>query len=161
MMVYASGFRVSEVVNLKRKDIDIDRKSIMIVGGKGRKDRYTIISKTVIETLKIYYSQYKITDWLFTGADPLQHLSIRSAQHICKHALKRAKIAKTASIHSLRHTFATHLLESGTDITYIKELLGHGSIHTTERYTHVARRKTLKITSPLDMIDQPDEDDYS
>jgi len=160
MMVYASGFRVSEVVKLRRKDIDIERKSIMIIGGKGRKDRYTIISKTVIETLRIYYSQYKITYWLFNGANPLKHLSIRSAQHICENALKRAKIEKTASMHSLRHTFATHLLESGTDITYIKELLGHGSIHTTERYTHVARRKTLKITSPLDTIDQPDEDDY-
>ena len=158
MMVYASGLRVSEVVSLRRKDIDFARKAIMIVCGKGRRDRYTLMSETVMETLTLYFSQYEITDWLFPGADPTQHLHIRSAQHICKHALKKAKIDKTASIHSLRHSFATHLLESGTDITYIGKLLGHSSIRTTERYTHVARRKALKITSPLDTIDKGEED---
>ena len=158
MMVYASGLRVSEVVNLRRKDIDFDRKVIRVVAGKGRKDRDTIMSDTVKETLKFYYTQYNITDWLFPGAYPNHHLSIRTAQHIFKNALKRARIEKRASIHSLRHSFATHLLESGYDITYIGELLGHRSINTTSRYTHVAKRKTLKITSPLDTIDQIDED---
>ena len=158
MMVYASGLRVSEVVNLKRQDVDLARKALLIISGKGRKDRYTIISDTVAETLKDYYYHYEITDWLFPGADPACHLTIRSAQHICEHALKKANINKNASIHSLRHSFATHLLESGTDICYIKELLGHSSIRTTERYTHVARRKTLNITSPLDTINQGDED---
>jgi len=159
MMVYASGLRVSEVVKLKRKDLDFDRKTILIVGGKGRKDRSTIMSDTVFNELKEYYIQNKITDWLFTGADPSQHLTIRTAQHICKNALKKAKIEKKASIHSLRHTFATHLLENGTDITHIGKLLGHSSIITTARYTHVAKRKTLKITSPLDTINQPDVDE--
>jgi site-specific recombinase XerD len=153
MMVYASGLRVSEVVNLKRQDIDIARKSIIITSGKGRKDRYTIMSEMVINALTDYYSRYNITSWLFSGANPYKHLAIRSAQHIFEDALKEAKIEKAASIHSLRHSFATHLLESGTDIRYIKELLGHSSIRTTERYTHVARRKTLSITSPLDTID--------
>jgi site-specific recombinase XerD len=157
MIVYASGLRVSEAVRLKRQDIDISRKSLMIISGKGRKDRYTIMSQTVIETLALYYSQYEISGWLFRGADPSRHLNIRSAQHIFKHALKKAGIEKNASIHSLRHSFATHLLESGTDISYIGELMGHSSIRTTARYTQVARRKTLKITSPLDTIDREED----
>jgi len=161
MMVYASGLRVSEVVNLKRENIDFNRKTIFVIGGKGGKDRYTIMSKTVIEALKQYFAQYEITetsDWLFPSYIPNRHLTIRSAQKIFKQALKKARIGKTASIHSLRHSFATHLLESGTDISFIKNLLGHESLRTTERYTHVARRKTLKITSPLDTIDEDDED---
>jgi len=108
------------------------------------------------KALDEYYPQYEVTDWLFSGADPGKHLSIRSAQHIFEHALKRAKIQKDATIHSLRHSFATHLLEGGTDIRYIQELLGHASILTTERYTHVARRKVLSIRSPLDNLDKPD-----
>jgi site-specific recombinase XerD len=154
MMVYASGLRVGEVVRLKCQDIDIDRKSIIIRSGKGRKDRYTITSDLVISALTDYYSRYNITNWLFEGADSNTHLNIRSAQYICKHALKEANIAKTASIHSLRHSFATHLLENGTDIRYIQELMGHSSIRTTERYTHVARRKMLAIASPLDTLDK-------
>jgi site-specific recombinase XerD len=156
MMAYASSLRVGEVVKLRRKNVDFDRKVIRIVAGKGRKDRDTIMSDTVKETLKFYYAQGKITDLLFPGANPKRHLSIRSAQHIFENALKKAGIEKNASIHSLRHSFATHLLESGYDITYIKGLMGHGSIHTTERYTHVAKRKILNVTSPLDTIDQGD-----
>ena len=154
MMVYASGLRAGEVVSLKRQDIDISRKTINIRSGKGRKDRYTLVSETVINTLAEYYSRYNITNWLFSGADPNKHLVIRSAQHIFERALKRVKIEKAASLHSLRHSFATHLLESGTDIRYIQELLGHASIRTTERYTHVTKRKALSITSPLDNIDK-------
>jgi site-specific recombinase XerD len=153
MMVYASGLRVSEVVCLKRQDIDISRKSIIIQSDKGRKDRYTIMSEIVINALTDYYSRYNITNWLFSGYNPNKHLAIRSAQHIFEDALKEANIEKAASIHSQRHSCATHLLESGTDDRYIHELLGHSSIRTTERYTHVARRKTLSITSPLDTID--------
>jgi len=155
-MVYASGLRVSEVVNLKRQDIDISRETIKIRAGKGRKDRYTLVSETVRKDLEEYYIRYNITNWLFSGADPNTHLAKRSAQYIFDHALKKAKIEKAASIHSLRHSFATHLLESGTDIRYIQELLGHASLITTERYTHVARRKVLSITSPLDTIDKGD-----
>ena len=158
MITYDSGLRVSEVVKLKREDIDIARKVIIVVSGKGRKDRHTIMSQKVIDTLALYYSQYEITDWLFPGAGPSRHISIRSAQKIFKHALKKSMIEKNGSIHSLRHTFATHLLERGIDITHIGRLMGHRSIRTTERYTHVAKRKTLKIISPLDTIDQEDED---
>jgi len=157
MMVYGSGLRVSEVVKLKRQDVDLSRKIIKVVAGKGRKDRDTIISKTAIETLKLYYTHYNITEWLFPGYDPAGHLNIRSAQKVCKNALKKANIKKPASMHSLRHTFATHLLESGIDITNIGKLLGHKSIITTSRYTHVAKQKALNITSPLDVIDQGNE----
>jgi site-specific recombinase XerD len=156
MMVYASGMRVSEVVSLKCKDIDTDRQTINIKDGKGDKDRYSLMSETVVKALDEYYPQYEVTDWLFNGADPGKHLSVRSAQHIFEHALKRAKIQKDATIHSLRYSFATHLLEGGTDIRYIQELLGHASIVTTERYTHVARHKALSIRSPLDNLNKLD-----
>jgi site-specific recombinase XerD len=150
MLVYSAGLRVSEAVSLKRTDIDTARKTILLTAAKGRKDRHTLLSDQVIKCLGNYYILTGKRTWLFPGADPANHLSIRSAQSICTQALKKAGIEKPASIHSLRHSFATHLLENGTDIRYIQELLGHVSIRTTERYTHVARRKTLKITSPLD-----------
>jgi len=114
------------------------------------------VSETVINALAEYYTRYKITNWLFSGVGQNKHLVIRTAQQIFGRALKRAKIEKDATLHSLRHSFATHLLEGGTDIRYIQELLGHSSLLTTERYTHVARRKTLSIKSPLDTIDEAD-----
>jgi site-specific recombinase XerD len=156
MLVYSSGLRVSEVVNLKRQDIDLKRKAIIITLGKGRKDRYTLLSDQVTKYLTYYYSINDIKTWLFPGVIHGKHLAIRSAQSICSQALKKAGILKAASIHSLRHSFATHLLENGTDIRYIQELMGHVSLRTTERYIHVARRKVLKITSPLD---SPQKDD--
>ncbi|GHV90807.1 hypothetical protein AGMMS50268_13100 [Spirochaetia bacterium] len=156
MMAYSSGLRVSEVVNLKIRDIDFSRKVITINAAKGRKDRCSLLANYLIGPLKIYLKRSAASLWLFPGADPKKHLSIRSAQNICTQTFKKASIQKNASIHSLRHSFATHLLESGTDIRYIQELLGHTSLRTTERYTHVARRVTLKITSPLDNLDYPD-----
>jgi site-specific recombinase XerD len=152
MLVYSSGLRVSEVICLRRQNLDIDRKLLLINKAKGRKDRYTILSEIVINSLKKYIYSARITTWLFPGAQPGKHLSVRSAQYIFEHSLQKAGIAKDASIHSLRHTFATHLLENGTDIRYIQELMGHATLRTTERYTHVARRNTLKIQSPLDII---------
>ncbi|MDR1249929.1 MAG: tyrosine-type recombinase/integrase [Treponema sp.] len=152
MLVYSAGLRVSEVISLKKENIDPRRKLIHIVSGKGRKDRYTLLSDQVIQCLEIYQTACKIETWLFPGASPNSHLSVRSAQHICESALRDANVGKNASIHSLRHAFATHLLENGVDIRYIQELLGHASIRTTERYTHVARRKALAIRSPLDTL---------
>jgi site-specific recombinase XerD len=161
MIVYASGLRVSEAVKLKRHHLDQQRKSVAIIAGKGRKDRYTVMAETVLDTLRDYYEHYAIADdinaWLFPGSDRNKHIHIRTAQHVFEKALKRAEIKKDASIHSLRHSFATHLLENGTDIRYIQELLGHSSIRTTERYTHVAQRKMLTITSPLDVINNGNE----
>lgn len=159
MMVYSSGLRVSEVVSLKKQDIDIDRKSMFIRKAKGRKDRYTITSEAVIRTYKEYLKKYEITDWLFPGQPASCHLHSRTAQHIFEKAIEKACVGKGASMHSLRHSFATHLLESGVDIVYIRDLLGHSSVRTTERYTHAARRKALRIQSPMDTIDEPDAPD--
>jgi site-specific recombinase XerD len=156
MLVYSAGLRVSEAVSLKRNDIDIARKSILLTAAKGRKDRHTLLSDQVIKCLSRYYILTGKHTWLFPGAAPASHLSIRSAQSVCTQALKKAGIQKAASIHSLRHSFATHLLENGTDIRYIQELLGHASLRTTERYTHVAHRTILKITSPLDSLHSDD-----
>jgi site-specific recombinase XerD len=152
MMVYSSGLRVSEVVALKKDHIDLSRKVIYIRLGKGRKDRYTLLSEKAASFLEEYYAYFGIQTWLFPGQPSSRHLTIRSAQRIFDKAVTRAGIPKKLSIHSLRHTFATHLLEDGTDIRYIQTLLGHASLRTTERYTHVAKRSVLKIKSPLDSI---------
>ena len=152
MLVYSSGLRVSEVVALKKEHIDLARKVIYIDLGKGRKDRFTILSERAATFIASYFEANNIEKWVFPGQEAGRHLSIRSAQYIFDNALRRAEIAKKISIHSLRHTFATHLLESGTDIRYIQALLGHSNLHTTQRYTHVARRSVLNIQSPLDSI---------
>jgi site-specific recombinase XerD len=152
MLVYSSGLRVSEVVSLKREHIDLSRKVIYIRLGKGRKDRSTLLSEKAIQFIEEYCDFYGIDKWLFPGQPADYHLSIRSAQNIFEKAVRRAGIIKKITIHSLRHTFATHLLESGTDIRYIQTLLGHTTLRTTERYTHVARRSVLNIKSPLDSI---------
>jgi site-specific recombinase XerD len=156
MLAYSSGLRVSEVVALKKDHVDLTRQTLLIHSGKGRKDRYTMLSQRAAQFISTYYALYDIKDWLFPGQPPTQHLSIRSAQSIFEKALQKAAINKVLSIHNLRHTFATHLLESGTDIKYIQDLLGHSSLKTTQRYTHVARRHVLRIPSPLD---SPGDDD--
>jgi site-specific recombinase XerD len=152
MLTYSSGLRVSEVVVLKREHIDFSRKVIYVKQGKGRKDRSTILSEKAAQFLEEYCKFYNIQKWLFSGYPSTTSISIRSAQYIFDKALRNAKIHKNISIHSLRHAFATHLLESGTDIRYIQSLLGHASLRTTERYTHVAKRSILNIKSPLDTI---------
>ncbi|GHV72626.1 hypothetical protein AGMMS49928_29870 [Spirochaetia bacterium] len=150
MLAYSSGLRVSEVVALKKEHIDLARKTVFIRSGKGRKDRFTLLSSRAAQFLTDYCSIYTIGTWLFPGQPASHHLSIRSAQNIFDKAVQKAGIEKDVSIHSLRHAFATHLLETGTDVRYIQTLLGHASLRTTERYTHVARRSVLKIQSPLD-----------
>jgi site-specific recombinase XerD len=154
MIAYSSGLRVSEVVRLKWEDIDTSRKMITVRSGKGRKDRCTILADSVISTLKIHYLNDNSSTWIFPGIKQDTHLSIRSAQRIFEKALKKTDVKIDASIHTLRHAFATHLLENGTDIRYIQELLGHASIKTTSRYTHVARCGILKIVSPLDSLSE-------
>lgn len=125
---------------------------IRVTAGKGAKDRYTLLSEIALQVLREYFRAYKPKAWLFAGKDQTDHLSERSAQQIFQDARKKAGIAKQATFHTLRHSFATHLLEDGVDIRYIQELLGHGSIETTERYTHVTQKGMERIKSPLDRL---------
>lgn len=151
-ITYSAGLRVGEVVKLKVTDINTDRKLIHIRQGKGRKDRYTVLSNIALQVLKEYQKKYHPTDWLFPGAEQDRHLTERTVQRVFKNACNQANIEKVVSVHALRHSFATHLLENGTDLRYIQELLGHKNSTTTEIYTHVSERDIRKIRSPLDNI---------
>ncbi|HUV37806.1 MAG TPA: site-specific tyrosine recombinase/integron integrase [Patescibacteria group bacterium] len=155
MLMYSAGLRVGEVVKLKEEDIDSDRGTIHVREAKGRKDRYTILSDVALEVLRMYWRLYKPRDWLFPGDRDGRHITIRTVQKVVEQTRIRAGIRKPFSAHSLRHSFATHLLENGTDLRYIQELLGHKSSKTTEVYTHVTRRDIMRITSPLDSISNP------
>lgn len=152
ILTYSAGLRVSEVVSLKVRDIDSKRMMIHVRQGKGQRDRYTILSNNALEVLRLYAKEYHLSDWLFTGESIEKHLTVRSAQKIFEVARKKAGIRKQVSIHSLRHAFATHLLEGGTDLRYIQELLGHKSSKTTEIYTHVSKKDLGRIRSPLDNL---------
>ena len=152
MPVYSAGLRVSEVVKLRPEDIDAQRKLIHIRGAKGRKDRYTILSNRALVTLRDYTRQIKPGEWLFPGKNGDTHITTRTVEKIFSSAAKAAGISKDVCVHSLRHSFATHLLENGVDIRYIQELLGHKSSKTTEIYTHVSRRALGNIKSPLDVM---------
>jgi integrase/recombinase XerD len=147
---YSAGLRVGEVIRLKVRDILSDRRQVRVEGGKGKKDRYTVLAEETLRVLRIYYRQYRPTDWLFPGKDPGTHIARCTAERIFKRAKERAGIATEATIHSLRHSFATHLYEDGVDIRIIQELLGHAKIETTMRYTHVGRRAAERVRSPLD-----------
>jgi site-specific recombinase XerD len=153
MLVYSAGLRVGEVVRLKPEDIDSNRMLIHIRGSKGRKDRYTMLSKRALETLNRYWKVYKPTKWLFEGARAGRYISIRTVQKIFEHACEKAGMKKDITVYTLRHSFATHLLETGTDLRYIQELLGHAHSKTTEIYTHVSTRNISRIRSPLDNLD--------
>jgi site-specific recombinase XerD len=158
-LVYSAGLRVGEVVKLKTEDIDSKRMLIHIKGAKGRKDRYTLLSEKALEIVKQYWRKYRPEKWLFGGARDDRYLSIRSVQKIFEQACERAGIRKEVTVHGLRHSFATHLLEGGTDLRYIQELLGHKDSKTTEIYTHVSTKSLGKIRSPLDSIDLKEGDD--
>ena len=127
MLTYSAGLRLGEVVRLRVEDIDSDRKLIHVRQGKRRKDRYTVLSRFAIDALRTYVREYRPRTWLFPGVRPGRHLHDRTVQKIFDQAYKRAGIEKPVSVHTLRHSFATHLLERGTDLRYIQELLGHKS----------------------------------
>jgi site-specific recombinase XerD len=150
MTAYGAGLRVSELVNLKLGDVDSKRMMLFIEQSKGKKDRMVPLSKLLLEILRIYVKEYKPKLYLFEGEKGAY--SSRSAQEVLKEAKKRAGIYKRGSIHSLRHSYATHLLEGGTDIRYIQTFLGHNSLKTTLRYTHVMMPKMSNIGSPLDKL---------
>lgn len=151
-LIYSSGLRVGEVTMLNINDIDSERMMIKIRQGKGKKDRYVMLSETILLQLRNYFIEYRPNKWLFEGANKQEHISERTVQKIFRNACGKAGIRKEVTVHSLRHSFATHLLESGTDLRYIQELLGHSSSKTTEIYTHVTNKNITKIKSPLDDI---------
>jgi len=151
MLIYSSGLRLMEAAHLKVTDIDSKRMLVRIKQGKGRKDRYTILSKAALEVLRDYWAQYRPHDWLFAGRFPGKPLTGRSIQRILIKAKDIAKIKKPATVHTLRHSFATHLLEAGTDLYHIHLLLGHRSLNTTTIYLHVSRKELVRIVSPLDL----------
>lgn len=152
MTCYSGGLRISEVLNLKPVDIDSKRMQIKIRCGKGKKDRITLLSSKLLEILREYYMMYKPNEYLFTGQMGGKY-SERSAQMVLKQATRRAGIKKRVTLHTLRHSFATHLLENGTDLRYIQSLLGHSSPKTTQIYTHITTRGFDQIKNPLDNLD--------
>jgi site-specific recombinase XerD len=156
MAAYSGGLRASEITHLKISDIDSDNMQIFIRQGKGSIDRFTLLSKKLLELLRLYWRQYRPQDWLFPGRIPGQPLSIRAFQHAFLKMRTEAGINKKATIHSFRHSFATHLLEDGTDVVRIQKLMGHANIRTTLLYLHVAKVKLLQVKSPLDALLEED-----
>jgi integrase/recombinase XerD len=151
--IYSSGIRLQECINLKLSDVDSTHMRLKVRQGKGKKDRYTILSHTTLSTLRAYYKQYKPKEYLFNGIKPGNEMAARSIQHCFLLALKKAGLSgKDYSIHTLRHSFATHLLDSGTDIHTIKELLGHSKLETTMVYLHLQAHKRFALVSPLDSL---------
>jgi integrase/recombinase XerD len=154
---YSGGLRVSEIAHLKISDIDSENMQILIRQGKGNLDRYTILSKANLKALRQYWIQYRPKDWLFPGKLPGQPLRTRAIQDAFLKMRNKAGINKKASMHSLRHSFATHLLENGTDIVRIQRLLGHANLDTTLLYLQVAKIRLLQVKSPLDTLLEEDE----
>jgi len=151
MLIYSSGLRVSEAARLKVSDIDSKRMVLRIRRSKGKKDRYSILSHVALEALREYWREYRPKEWLFPSRFPGKPLTERSIQRVFKKAKTLVGIKKPVSINTLRHTFATHLLEAGTDLHHIQLLLGHKSPKTTTIYLHVSRKELIRIVSPLDL----------
>ncbi|MBW1667384.1 MAG: site-specific integrase [Deltaproteobacteria bacterium] len=152
--IYSGGLRVSEATHLKASDIDSKRMMIRVQGGKGNKDRYTLLGKHTLDILREYWKAYRPVEWLFPGQEPEKPISISSVHRVFKAALHRAGIKKKASVHTLRHIFATHLLESGTDLYYIQRLLGLGSASTTSVYLHITGKHISRIKNPIDLLEE-------
>lgn len=152
MTIYSAGLRISEVINLKIKDIDSQRMQIRVEQGKGKKDRYTLLGKKTLEVLRKYFQLYKPRVYIFEGMDGQQY-SKSSITQILKTSVLKAGIKKRVSVHTLRHSFATHLLEGGVNLRYIQSLLGHGSSKTTEIYTHITTKGFDQIVNPLDKFE--------
>ena len=150
--IYATGLRVSEAVALTIKDIDSARMVIHIRQGKGRKDRYVMLSEQLLGILRAYWKCARPQNFLFPGADPARPITVRSLQRACRLAAEVAGLDKTVTVHTLRHSFATHLLEQGVDIRVIQDLLGHRHIDSTARYARVAINTIRQIKSPLEAL---------
>ncbi len=152
-LIYSCGLRRSELLNLKPNDIDSKRNLIMIKQSKGRKDRIVQLSEKILAMLRLYYQLERPKVWLFEGQQSGEQYSEKSLESVLKQALAKAKIKKPVSLHWLRHSYATHLLEAGTDLRFIQELLGHSSSKTTEIYTHVSTKSIQNIKSPFDDLE--------
>ncbi|MEA2956317.1 MAG: integrase/recombinase XerD [Alphaproteobacteria bacterium] len=149
---YGAGLRISEVASLKVSDIDSERMMLRIEQGKGRKDRYAMLSPVLLELLRDWWRIARPKAWLFPGRDPLQPMSTRQLNRACHAAADMAEITKRVSPHTLRHSFATHLLEQNTDIRVIQVLLGHAKVDTTALYTHIATNTIRAVMSPLERL---------
>jgi integrase/recombinase XerD len=152
---YAAGLRISEAVHLKPNDIDSQRMVIRVEQGKGQKDRYVMLSPKLLETLRTYYRAARPKEWLFGGNIPGQPIDRSAVEQVCQKARQLSGIHKPISPHSMRHAFAVHLLESGTDVRTIQLLLGHRSLATTARYLRIATSKVCSTSSPLDLLPRP------
>lgn len=149
-LAYSAGLRVGEITRLKVTDILSERRQIRVRNGKGDKDRYTLLAEQTLKTLREYYREEQPEDWLFPGILPGQPMSVSAAERSFQRVRDRVGINPKVRIHSLRHSFATHLHEAGTDIRYIQELLGHVDIRTTQRYIRISKRNLVNVKSPLD-----------
>ena len=147
--IYSCGLRISEVINLKFSDIDSSAMTIKIVNAKGKNDRYVMLSAKLLELLREYFREYKPKEYLFEGQNGGKYSS-RSIQEVFNRSVKAASISKKVTVHTLRHSFASHLLDNGTDIRFIQELLGHKHLSTTQIYTHINPVSVKKIKSPFD-----------
>ena len=150
-VIYSAGLRISELTSLRPSDIDSDRKQIRVLG-KGNKYRYTLLSENTLTMLRVYWRAYKPKQYLFEGQRQGEPISTETIQVVFKRACRKAGINKPASVHSLRHSFATHLLESGVNLKIIQSLLGHSSLRTTSIYLHVTKFDPASIRSPFDEI---------
>jgi len=153
MTIYSAGLRISEVVHLKVSDLDSQRMTIRVEQGKGQKDRYTLLGQRTLDILREYWKEYRPLGWLFPGKPESEPLSVSSVQKVFEKALLRAGIEKPVSVHTLRHSFATHLLEAGTDLFHIQRLLGHTSLKTTAVYLHLSRKGLGGLASPVDLLE--------
>ena len=152
--IYSGGLRLSEAIHLRAEDIDSKRMMIRVRQGKGDKERYTILGQRTLMLLREYWQSHKPVHWLFPGQPPDQPLSGRSGQKIFRRAIEQVGIHKAATVHTLRHSFATHLLEADVDLYYIQRLLGHRSTKTTSIYLQVSRRDLARIASPVDQWEE-------
>jgi len=154
MTVYGAGLRLNEACHLKPEHILTERNQIRVVGGKGKKDRYTLLSPRLLEELRSYWKWCHPKEWLFpSSADPSKPMVDDTAQRIFNKAVERAGLPKKGGIHSLRHSFATHLLEAGVEVTALQRLLGHSSLSTTNNYLHVRQERLAAIGGPLQLLD--------
>jgi integrase/recombinase XerD len=153
ILLYSAGLRVSEIAALRIADIDSKNMRIKVVQGKGGKDRFTILSQQVLLELRAYYLMYKPAEYLFNGAKKGRPISVRNIQHSIQKALLQLGLqSKNYSVHTIRHSFATHLLDNGTDLHTIKELMGHTHLQTTMQYMHLTNRRISNVINPYDAL---------